>query len=393
MKMTKYIKNVSVDNKLLSRQNFFLITFSFFLVSSSSLQGYIGGKTDPYYDVIDKTDHPGGVHTLKTELGEVDIGGRLKESHPTFIGSMNVKYNIPLEELNKIRHPAILDFPAKEKAKGAAKGINTYDIDICAATFSVSTKDKPTAQDIDDYYDILLEFKPTPSKELSDNFFLPTGYRLEAYPVKFVTNNNSNGGLSATPQDNCKLDAWDWCPLNTMDRKSTYTDSMQFTLGGNIGGGFPTAVTGSISPSFSIGHQYARDIMDIDTISTMHLNKAQWDINYNRLSLDQKNGFSPGGTLKQSLRWVWKVNHQDALGNLYQNSLPGEDPNQFYLPLQVNLFAGFAHMHQTGKEQEHKRTPLLPVVTDYVLLKIPSEPKPDKGKGIIFKSEHFIKSL
>lgn len=359
-----------------------------FLLSSSTLQAVIKSTADPYYEFSEPKGRIAIGHLLANKIEDGDVIDTLKEARPSLIGSLDIPpYQIPREALNNIRHPWFFDWHAKAKAENAAEAVNTYVINVSAASFSAAKTVPVSLEDTDDYYDILLDFQPTASRELTENFFLPAGYHLKIYPTSLDINNGNLVPTTKIQESTCKLAPWDWCPRNTMDKKTTYSESMQFTLGGNIGGG-PTP-SGSVSPSYSISHQYTRDIMDVDVVSIMNLNQATWNIKYNRLSLKEKHGFKPDGTLQQSLRWVWKVNRKEAFESLYVWNF-SDDPTQRYLPLKIELFAEFARMHQTFKMLEDERTPPLLVAEDIILLKTPGAPT---GKTTIVKDEHRIKPL
>jgi hypothetical protein len=120
----------------------------------------------------------------------------------------------------------------------------------------------------------------------------------------------------------------------------------------------------------------------------MAFNKVQWEIHYNNLSLRQENGYQPQGTIRQSFRWIWKVNHENASRTLYRDQLSHSNPTQLYFSFTLQLFAGFARMHSYRNRLKHRETPWISVIPERtIMLKVPDSPDPNKGKAVIIKMD------
>ncbi len=361
----------------------------FFLLSLTFLSAAIAGEEQSIltgrslaYNLEEK--HRGndlsGLSTFLTALNASASPTRVEsdkkfKAHLNEIGTVSATYRLPFEALRKI-HPRLW---SKKWAQNASTSLNQYSIKVSAATFSAALQDNPSAPDIFDYYDICLDFNSTANTALGKNYFLAKAFCLEAFPV---------------PRENqCNIQAEDWCPQTTTNQgSSTYTESMQFTLSGNLGGGYPPSATAGIGPTYSIGHQYSRVINNIDIIATMpETNLARWEIRHNNLSLRAPlKGYKPEGTTRHSLRWIWKINHQEAINSSLYTPVQDSDSLYFSFRIMPSINVVPMHSHFSQRHIKTTETGYLSLRAHTIKLEVPNPPILKEGKAIIDKKHTFI---
>ncbi|MBL0941933.1 MAG: hypothetical protein IBJ00_04295 [Alphaproteobacteria bacterium] len=141
----------------------------------------------------------------------------------------------------------------------------------------------------------------------------------------------------------------------------TYTATATAGISGNVLTGGPS-VSGMIGAgaTYTSTFSFKRDIPDMNIKPFMGLNEVKWNIVFQNLRTNtDKGGFCSDGAHRiKSLRWIWKVNRQEAIKNLYSGVTPGAK-NIFYF--KINLYARFARVI---REKEKKKTDYLPVFDD-----------------------------
>ncbi|MBW8309413.1 MAG: hypothetical protein K0M45_07260 [Candidatus Paracaedibacteraceae bacterium] len=376
-------KNIELSS--IKKARFFLLFLTFLSGAiGNEEQNILTGKSLAYN--LEEKHRGNGRSDLSTLLStfntlnatepitKVEFDKKFK-AHLNEIGTISTTYSLPYDSLKQIQ-PRLW---RKKWAKNASTFLNQYSIKVSAATFSAALQDDPLATDIFDYYDICLEFDPTANTGLAENYFLPKAYCLEAVPIQ--------GTLPVTIQPE------DWCPQTTTTQgNSTYTESMQFTLSGNIGGGYPPSATAGVGPTYTIGHQYSRVINNIDIIATMpHTTFAKWEIRHNNLSLRPPlKGYQPEGTTRHSLRWIWKINHQAAIDySLYQSE---QEEGPLYFSFNIKFYTNVVPMraHRSQRQRKAKETGYLPLWEHTIKLEVPTSPKLNKGRAIVDKKHPIL---
>ncbi len=287
-------------------------------------------------DTPEKLLKPFSVHLVTSSQDE----GEIKKISLFPLRILEKKYKIPREELIKISRSWIHRY--KERVEKASNIDNEYTIMPHAIAFSATEQAQP--DEIYDYYDIFLNLKLHFPNALKCNYFLPHSFIVRSEPVRY---NQESRKWEVIKHDDINTLIWQHSPHaiigNTVISETKgYTCSASFTAGA-VGPSPSVSLTATASYSSSLS--FNRTIAHMDIAPDVCNNEAHWVIRFNDLHADEGKGcFSPNGTITpDSLRWVWKINREEAKKKLYTDySLGGEHRSTFYF--NIKLFARFAQI-------------------------------------------------
>jgi len=278
-------------------------------------------------------------YSISFTTSSKDIG-TIKNISLFSLRPLEKKYKIPKAKLEESARKLFHIY--KQRVKEASKIENTYTIIPYATAFSAIEQSEP--EELYDYYDISLNLELEIPNLLKCNYFLPQSFIVRIEPVRY---NQESRKWEVIKDDYFKTRIWEHCPHATEGKTITtetngYTCSAAFTAGA-VGPSPTASITATATYASTLS--FNRTISHIEIDSNMAKNEAQWTISFNDLhAYGGKGYFSPNGSIPISnLRWLWKVNHEEAKRKLYTDYFIGDKHKPIFY-FYIKLFALFAQV-------------------------------------------------